>query len=295
MTQSAKILRVGSQVVVDEDGVGLLIHQKFRRDLRGIPHSIGHAQAVGGQITKAAAIVTAARGNQAGSGQEALPRKNRSAGRRVLAIVSLVGGRVFRLQAALFHVRQDPRPKLHAIADGKRVRVRRTLFGAREDMQAAQHDLTSAAPVPLREFERSLGEGQMDGDAHHLRHGRKRRPPIEQILVPILELPVLRCRRREAGQRERWRQHVLPKTRVGVFRVEGIDQQRIARLYRSCERCGVEEGRLRHLGRAPSAPRRHHPRLVSSSHAVTLYHKVLAVKMNRFANCVRCSVTEPRP
>src|SRR3954447_742084 len=118
-------------------------------------------------------------------------------------------------------------------------------------MQAAQHDLTSAVPVPLREFERSLGEGQMDRDAHYLRHGYKRRPSIEQVLVPILELPVFRCRRGEAGQRQCWRQYVFPKTCVGIFRVERIDQQRIPRLYWPCKRCGIEEWWPRHLGREP--------------------------------------------
>src|SRR5580692_6853380 len=129
MTQFAQVLRFGSQIVVDEDRVRLLIRQEFRGDLLGISHSIRHTQAIGSQVTKPAPVVTAAGGNQTGGSEKTSSRENRSAGYWVFAIVSLVGGRVFRPQTARLHVGQDARPKLHAVAHCKTVRVRRTLFG----------------------------------------------------------------------------------------------------------------------------------------------------------------------
>ena len=131
--------------------------------------------------------------------------------------------------------------------------MRRTLFGTRQHVQSAQNDLAAAAPVPLRQLERPLCEGQMDGNPHHLRHRPKRRPAVQQVFVPISNLPVFRRGRREAGQRERRSKHVLPKARVRIFRIERIDQQRIPRLYRSRNALGCQQRRPAHLGGNPTA------------------------------------------
>ena len=135
----------------------------------------------------------------------------------------------------------------------KRVRVRRALLGTRQHVQSAQHDLASAPAVPLRQFEGPLGERQVDRDPHHLGHRRKRRPPVEQVLVPIPNLPVCRRRRRETGQSERRRKHVLAEARVRIFRVERIDQQGISRPYGSGGEGGIEKRRAAHFSRAPEA------------------------------------------
>src|SRR5258708_33734139 len=129
MTQFAQILWFRSQIVVDEDGVRLPVRQEFHGDLLGISHSIRHTQAIGSQVTKPAPVVTAAGGNQTGSREKTPSRENRSAGRRGLAIVSLVGGRGFRPQKTRLPVPPKPWPKVHAIAPCKRVCIRRTLFG----------------------------------------------------------------------------------------------------------------------------------------------------------------------
>src|SRR5580700_10294513 len=128
MAQFAQILRVGSQIVVDEDGVRLRIREEFCGNLLGSSHSVRHTQTIGSQVTKTAPVVTAAGGNQTGGCEKTPARENRSAGRRVPTIVSLVGGCVFRPQTACLHVRQNPRPEQHAIPHSKRVRVRGTLF-----------------------------------------------------------------------------------------------------------------------------------------------------------------------
>ncbi len=157
--------------------------------------------------------------------------------------------------------------------------MRRALLGTRQHVQAAQHHLASAAPVPLRQFERPPRESQVDRDPHHLRHRRERRPPVQQVLVPIPNLPVLRCRSGETRQRKRRREHVLSKARVRVLWIERIDQQRIPRLLPAPARRGVQDWRTCHLGRAPLASRRPQPRLVGCNHGVTLHYKVLHVKL----------------
>src|SRR5262249_62405557 len=96
MTQCAQVLRVGSQIVVDEYGVRLHIRQELLGDLLGISHSIRHTQAFGSQVTKPAPVVTAASGNQTGGREKAPSRENRSAGGRGLAIGSCSRWRAFR-------------------------------------------------------------------------------------------------------------------------------------------------------------------------------------------------------
>src|ERR1035441_6490725 len=150
MTQFAQVLPVGSQVVVDEDRVVLPVRQELGGDLAGMAHSIRHTQAIGCQVAKPAPVVAAAGGNQTGGGEKAAAWENRSPWRWVLAIVALIVRRVFRPQAARFHIGQNARPELHAIADGQRVRMRRALFWTREDVQSAQHDFASAAALPSR-------------------------------------------------------------------------------------------------------------------------------------------------
>ena len=86
-----------------------------------------------------------------------------------------------------------------------------------------------------------LRESQMHRDPDDLRHRLERRPPVEQVFIPISNLPVRRRRRREAGQRQRRRQHVFAEAGVRIFGIEGIDQQRVARL--DCSRaCRAIEG-----------------------------------------------------
>ena len=209
--------------------------------------------------------MTTAGGNQAGRREKAPSRQNRSPGRGVLAIVALIGRDVFRLQAARLHVRQNPRPELHAVAQGKRVRIWRTLFRTRQHVQSAQHDLASAAAIPLRQLECPPRERQMHRDPNDLGHGRKGRPSVQQVFVPIADLPVFGCGRREAGQSEGRGEHVLAEAGVWILRIERIDQERIARPHRARRNCSIQKWRPSHFGRAPSAGLRHHQLLYMQS------------------------------
>ena len=66
--------------------VGLPVGAELGDDLLDVAHVVGHAQPIGGQVAEAAAVVAAARGDQAGRGQKAPPRQQVAARRRVVAI-----------------------------------------------------------------------------------------------------------------------------------------------------------------------------------------------------------------
>src|SRR5690349_9272694 len=157
---------------------------------------------------------------------------------------------------ARLHIRQDARPKLYAIAYGERVGMRSTLVGTRQHVQSTQDDLAPAAAVPMSKVERPPGESQMDGNSHDFRQGPKGRPSVKQVFVPISNLPVFRRGRREGGESEGRSKHVFAEARMRVFRIEGIDQQCITRLYGSGRGRGVKERRPGHFGWTPTAPRR---------------------------------------
>src|SRR5262249_48279487 len=146
-TKLAQIIAIGTEVIVDEDAVRLTVGLEFRGNLRGIAHSIRHAQAVGREIAKPAAIVTAPGRDQTGGGQETLARQEGPRRRRISPVVTFIGCLVPRPQAACLEVRQNSRPKRYAIAYGERVRVRSALAGTGQDMQAAQDYLAAAGPV----------------------------------------------------------------------------------------------------------------------------------------------------
>ena len=129
--ESAEVFGVGAEIVVDKNAVGLGVGEELVRDLLGIAHAIGHAQAVGGEIAKSAAIVTAARGDEAGGGEETFARDDGSARRRVEAIVAFVGGEIRGAQGARLDIGEDFGPEDHAVADGQGVRVGRAFFRTR--------------------------------------------------------------------------------------------------------------------------------------------------------------------
>jgi len=73
---------------------------------------------------------------------------------------------------------------------------------------------------------------------------------------------------------------VLAEAGVGIFRIEGVDEQREARAYRPAGKLVVEQGRLSHLRRAPEAALRLKRGAASRfHHSCTLHYKVLVVKI----------------
>ena len=79
---------------------------------------------------------------------------------------------------------------------------------------------------------------------------------------------MLRCGCREAGQRERRRQHMLPEARMWILRIERIDQQRIPRPYRSRNVRTIEQRRPAHFGGNPAASGRSRKRLIGYAHDI---------------------------
>src|SRR6185295_19496861 len=99
--------------------------------------------------------------------------------------------------------------------------------GAGEDVQTAEDDSRAAPSVPGGELENSGGEGEVDADADDLRHRPPRRRTLEQVFVPVLDLPTRRRRAGDAGERERGREHVLAEAGVRILRIKRVDQQRV--------------------------------------------------------------------
>ena len=278
--QLAQVVGARAQIIVDENCVRLPVGLKLRRDLRGLARPVGHAQTLGGQIAKPTAVVAAARGNQAAGGEEAFARQDGTAWGRVLAILGFVGRGVARLKAACFHVRHDARPKLDAVAHRQRVSVRRTFLGTRQHVQASQHHLAPTAAVPLGEFESPPRKCEVNGNAHQLRQRVEGWAAMQQIFVEVVNSPVGRRGGRKTRQRQRRSEHVLAKTRVPIFRVEGVDQQRVARLERARNGARVETRCLGHLPRNPRMEWRTCKRVLGRFHRHTLQYKVLCVKKN---------------
>lgn len=248
----AEISAIGAEIVVHEDGVGLAVGGEFFGDLLGFAHAVGHAKAFGREIAKAAAIVASAGGDDACGGEETGAREDGTARGGVQAIVAVVGGEVAGLQEAGFDIGENARPELNPVAEGERVGVRSAFIRARENVQAAEDDFCAAGAIPAGEFKGAFGEGEMDADAGDFGHGRKGRATVEKIFVPVADLPVRGSGGGEAGESESGSEDVLAEAGVGVFGIEGIDEQGVARSDRRSGRSVVEERRVSHFGRGPA-------------------------------------------
>ena len=237
-----------------------------------IPHAIGHSQAVGSEIAEPATVVAAPRSNQAGRRQEAPPRQNRSARRRVLAVGALVGGRVACSPGTPLPCRSECAAKVarHRLSQARR-RAARTHRG-RIGCAVRQ---TTCCPVhgTMRELVCALGESQVDR--------RSRPPPASGGTAagrPGDSRPSTRTRQRIRGrryerrQRQCRRQHMLSETRVRIFWIERVDQQRVTPLDESTRLSVIENGRMQHLARNPALRDRAQKRFIGRESCRVLYN-----------------------
>ena len=237
-----QVLRPRAEVVVDEDAVGLPVGAELGDHLLDVPDLVGHRQPLRRQVAEAATVVAAPRGDQAGRRQEAPPRQQVAARRRIVAIGTPIAPAIDRPERPRLDVAEDLRPDLDALADRQRVGVRRGLLRAGQHMQPAEDDLRPALAVPARQLVGPLGERQVDRDPDDLRERLPRRRTLQQVLVPVSDLPVRRRRPGDARQRQRRRQHVLAEAGVRVLGIERIDQQGIPRPGRTGPQPRVESG-----------------------------------------------------
>lgn len=145
-----ELFAVGAEIVVDEDGIGLMVGRELTGDLLRMPPAVGHPQAVRREVAEAAAAMTAAGSDKAGCREEAFAGQDRAAGRRILPVVVIEVGVVTGAETSRFDIGQDGGPELHTVADGKGIRMRRAFIGAGNDMQAAEDHLAAAGALPCR-------------------------------------------------------------------------------------------------------------------------------------------------
>ncbi len=247
LTESAQIVGSRTQVIVDEHNVGLAIAHDLFDHLLHLPHSIRHMETVGRQIAKATAVVASPRRNHARRSQERVTRQHRSPCRRVQRIGSSEIAFIARAQAIRLDVPENDRPQLHAVSDRYGVGVLLRLVGTRQHMQAAQNDKRTASAIPGSQLVCPACEGQMDGDTDYLWRRIARRRPLEQILVPVSNIPMRWRGARNTGESQRGSEDVLAVTGPWILGVK--------RVY---EECGTTPHR-------PTLPRRAARRIESRS------------------------------
>ena len=157
--------------------------------------------------------------------EKAASRQHVAARRRVFAVRTAVAPPVDRLERPRLDVAEDLRPDLHTLADRQRIGVRGDLLGARQDVQPAQDHLRPPLTIPGRQGIGAIGERQMDGDPDDLRERLPGRRSLQQVLIPVGDLPVRRGRPRDARQCQRGREDVLAVAGMWVLGIKRVDQE----------------------------------------------------------------------
>ncbi len=135
-------------------------------------------QAVRRQITESATIVTAARGIEARRGKKPVARQEIASRRRIIAIGPAKIAMVDGLERIALDVLENTGPELNTVADRDRIGVLGRFFGHCHDMQPAEHDSRTPAPVPIRELVGSICKRQVNRNGHELGKRIERRRPL---------------------------------------------------------------------------------------------------------------------
>lgn len=87
----------------------------------------------------------------------------------------------------------------------------------------------------------------MDCNADDFGERLVRRTSVQKVLVPIADLPVRGSGGGETGEREGRCEDMLAEAGIGIFGVEGVDEQGVAGLNGNSRRGRVEQWRAHHL------------------------------------------------
>lgn len=79
--------------------------------------------------------------------------------------------------------------------------------------------------VPAGEFKGAGGEGEVDGDADDLGDRIGGGASLEEIFIPVADVPILGGGGGDAGEGEGGSEDVFAEAGVGVLGVEGVDQE----------------------------------------------------------------------
>src|SRR5712671_747515 len=146
----------------------------------------------------------------------------------------------------------------------------RAFVRAGKNMQPSEDHPGTSGPVPIRKFTGSPRKRQMHRNAHNLRHWTKRRPSVEEVLVEIVNAPMLRRGRSKAGQGKRGSEYMLAETCIRVLGIKRVDEQRKVRLDWLRWHVQVKQRRSRHFPGNPTLLDQPQERLSGSKHGQTL-------------------------
>ena len=94
------------------------------------------------------------------------------------------------LETSVLDVSENPGPEFDAVADCNGIGVWGGFVRAADCVLAPKDHLGSASTVPLCQLISPIGEGKMHGNSNYLRKGLGRRGALEEILIPVSDVPV---------------------------------------------------------------------------------------------------------
>ena len=205
--------------------------------------------------------------DETGCRQETASRQNRSSWRRIVSIVILISRHISRLESSVFQIAQDARPELDTVAQRQGVGMGRAFLRTRENVKSTEDHFCTPRPVPICELIGAAGKRQMHRDSDNLRHRVTRWTSVQKVLIPIFDPPVVGCCCSKTGERESGCEDVFAEAGVGVFCVEGVDEQRIPRVDGPGLMFGGQRGCRRHFLWNPTWVNPGPERLVEADHA----------------------------
>ncbi len=203
--QRLQVFRPRTKVVVDEHAVRFFAGRELLGDMLDVSHLVGHHQPLRRQVAEPTAIVAAACGDEAGRREEPASRKNPPARRRIEPVGTAICRDVTVFQCPSLKVAQDLGPELNTITDRDHIGVRSNVLRTAQHVQPSKHNHCTSLAKPASELVSPAGKRQVHRDAHDGRERVRRWRPLQQVLVPIADVPVGRCRARDRSQCQCWR------------------------------------------------------------------------------------------
>src|ERR1041385_4534111 len=92
-------------------------------------------------------------------------------------------------------------------------------------METAENDDRAVSAKPVGELIGAFGESEMNGNGDNVRQLFNRDRASKEVFIPVLHTPMRRRGSGDTGEREGWGEDVFPKTCVGIFGIERVDEK----------------------------------------------------------------------